>query len=219
MKNKILLLSSLFLLLPVATQCMEQVIAYKPKAMQELQNNRNIFKKRLNECDTFWLFGATSCSSRLFLACTYHQDFHKQTYREKYSHVVALQDVLDEKFFRFSNIDNLKDLSIDVLEILKEIRCDNKQYSALGSASMAENVSLQEKKEFIQKLRKLGFNPTPEDKELALVEQWERWQPMIQNIWLLRCAHNDPAIFLSQVPRDMINYISQRMLDTEESLL
>jgi hypothetical protein len=217
MKNKNLLLLPI-LLITAATHCMKKLIAYEPKTMQELQNNRDIFKKTLDDNDLFWWFGTTSCPNRYILDCTYRQGLHSQTYGKnlslcKNNLFVFLETILDEKFFKHYNIDNLKNLSSELLEILKKVRgYQDKQYSALGSATMAEKVSLQEKKVFIQKLRNLGFQPTSDDKELALVEQWER-------------CHKKLVFFLSpplseiEIPQDVTNYITLLLWQAEGSLL
>ena len=212
MKNKTLLLLPLFLLLSTATQCMEKEIIIKPETMHDIQNKRDIFKKKLDENKYFWWLGLTSCPNTFFLSCTYRQDLHKETYRKRASHIETLTLQLDEKWFRFYNIDNLHNQSADTLKILNEIRSyDDQLYSCLGSATMARDVSFEEIKQFIQKLLLLGFTPTSADKKLALLATYEEFgTSIIKKKLLLQQS--------SLMLQETVHYISLLMFNAEESL-
>ena len=207
MTNKMFTYLTLFLLLPLTTQCME-------KNHAELIKKRDEFKKELDNQQYVWWFGLTSCPNMLFVSSTYHQDLHKKTYCQVSPNLEKFKklEILDVKYFNWLNIDNLKNIKKDQLEILRGTRRNT--YSGLGSATMAEKVTFEEKQEFIQKLLDLGFIPTSEDKELALVEQWERWLPIIHKICILRYAQ-----FFIEIPCvDVTKLIEQLMLKTEKSL-
>jgi hypothetical protein len=225
MKNKKLLLSSLFLSLPVVTQCMEGnnsklIIPQQKISIHGLQEKRNEFKKKLDNNKEFWKFGLSGTGGfgqvpdDYFLSCTYHQDFHKKTYGEISNETKFYQDY-NVRCFSWYNIRGLQYIGDQYLRMVKKVRINN--YSALGSATMAEKVTFQEKQEFIQKLLALGFNPTPEDKELAIVEQWERCDALliIKTCILLK----SPLLLEMSVPQEIMQYISLLMWETEESLL
>ncbi len=218
MNNKILLSLSLFLVFPAATHCMEKEIVLKPKTMQEIKNECVKFEITLHNNYLFWWWGTTDCPNSFFLDCTYRQEFHKETYRERASHCQNLQTILDENFFRSYNIKNLSKLPADQLKILKKIRSDEDAlYSCLGSATMAQNVSFQEIKEFIQKLLNLGFAPTPNDKELAFFRKYQEFGPAIIKKMLLL---QDILLTLdTDIRQAFIKYIPLLMFEIEESLL
>lgn len=91
--------------------------------------------------------------------------------------------------------------------------------SALGVITIAPNLSLTEKKDIIQQLVFLDFKQTTiRDKELAIVEQWERWQPIIQKICLLRSAKQCNPNFLPQILPELVKHIEIFMLKTEKAL-
>jgi hypothetical protein len=217
MNKKFLFLLPLFLLLPAATQCMEKEIVIIPKTIQEIRDERDKFKKELDANKYFWWFSTTTCPNYFFLSCTYRQDLHKETYRKRASHLVPLKNILDEKWFRIYNIDELPQLPADQIQILKEVRFPDTLYSCLGSATMAENVSYQDKKQFIQKLLGLHFTPTPGDKELALLTKYEEFGPSIIKIFL----NLQNSLFLSEMdlPQEIIPLITLLMFETEKSLL
>jgi hypothetical protein len=220
MKNKIFICSALLLLLPLTTQCMEvnhtQAIISQKITISTLKTKRDEFKKTLDENHFFWWMGMTYCPNEFFLSCTYRQNFHKTTYGQRSLEKGSFPDAIrDKKFFGQFNIDELKNINnIDSkwLVTLQKTRIDD--YSALGSATMAEEVTFEEKQKFIQKLLNLGFEPTVGDRELALVERWERIESIrsiyIQKICLLISASNN-----SQVPRDLVQYILSLKFDTE----
>jgi hypothetical protein len=216
MKNKQQLLLSLFLLLPATIQCMQITntiaIVSQPKNIQELLNKRN---QLILDIEKYY-------SAQLI-------NNHFTAHRPKGRIILQSPQGITAGYLTYQQSNHANFLagctSDTLLSVYKKYRHNN-EYSFLGVATIAikdlisgQKLSYLEKKEFIQKLLICSFNPTPHDNQLALVEQWERWQPIIKNICLLRCVKNDPTSFLSQVPRDVINYISQLMLDTEESLL
>jgi hypothetical protein len=196
-----------------------EITIVKPKTIQELQTKRDEFKKKLDDNKEFWKFGVNEYwvgkqPIDYFLSCTYRQDLHKKTYG----------DISDETNFNNDsgvicfdgwNIRCLQKQPSQTLETLKKIRIKN--YSALGSATMAEKVTFQEKQNFIQKLLTLGFVSTPEDKELALVEKWERCAPSI--IKRICTFQHAPLLTEINMPKEIYPNIALLMFNTEESLL
>ncbi len=79
---------------------------------------------------------------------------------------------------------------------------------------MAEKVTFEEKQKFIQILRDLGFEPTPEDRELALVERLERIES-IKKIYPKKICLLNFIINNSQMPHELIQYIISFMFNTE----
>jgi hypothetical protein len=234
MKNKLFLHLSLFLLLPLTTHCMKrshgQITTYssstalatpsiiKPTTIKELQAKHDKFKEHLNLFyDPVNLHtNFTRAPSDLdLLLCTYKQDLHKRTCLDVlYNYLYCFARIPDENFFLNFNIDKLKKGPKQHILTLKDA-C-HRNYSVLGSATMAEEVTLQEKQEFINiLLNDLGCDkPTAGDKELALVEQWGRWLPIIKKIYLFRCVP-----FFIEIPcADVTKYIEWLMLETEKSL-
>lgn len=94
-----------------------------------------------------------------------------------------------------------------------------KGYSALGVATIEQATSYEDKNIFIQKLRKIGFEPTEQDKEIALIIKMEASEKIVKNIAHLYWIHTDPTKILSQLPKEIIHCISLRIFDTQESLL
>jgi hypothetical protein len=86
-------------------------------------------------------------------------------------------------------------------------------YSALGAATMAEGVWFEEKRTFIQKLLAAGFEPTQKDRELALVEKYERCILLRQKIYMLYYILNRQGI-----PHELIDLMAQLTFETEKSL-
>lgn len=80
------------------------------------------------------------------------------------------------------------------------------EYSALGVTTMLPNLSLQEKRNLIQKLIPLHFTPTPEDKELAFLEWWER------------TPFNKGILLQLTLPHDLLIYIATFIIDLEKPL-
>jgi hypothetical protein len=93
----------------------------------------------------------------------------------------------------------------------------NKNYSVFGIATITpQNIPFSEQKNFIQKLYMLGRKPTREDKQLALLEKWER---VLNKRLLWHCAYKDPSNIIATLPFEIMLFISQNMFDVEESLL
>lgn len=76
------------------------------------------------------------------------------------------------------------------------------------SAIAIQEISFNEKQEFIQKLQ--FVKPTDEDKKLAHNELWERRKPIITKILLIRNTNN--------LPNDVLNVIALLILQTEKPL-
>jgi hypothetical protein len=213
--NKQQLLLSLFLLLPATTQCMEITntitITPQPKNIQELLNKGD---QLVFDIEKYY---SAELINNHFI--TYRPN-SRTTLQSPHGHIAGYLTYKQSKHAGFLSGCTNKTL----LSVYKQYRHNN-EYSFLGVATIAikdltsnQKLSYLEKKDFTQKLRACGFKPTPHDKELALADQWERWQSIIKKICLLRCANNDHTIFLSQIPLDVIQYISLFMLETEEAL-
>ena len=107
---------------------------------------------------------------------------------------------------------------------------ESQQYSLAGLLTMSvkncfpcETIGYNKKKENLSRLfNDLACPPTLKDKELAIVEKWERCKDSIKNIYLFNCivnyAKQDETHCLSQIPQDLIKYISFLIFDTEELL-
>jgi hypothetical protein len=189
-----------------------------PTTIKELQIKRNKFKTSLDCYNLLCIHRDIIAYSApiSLLSYTYLQHLHKKTCLEVlyYTYLDCIESIPNENFFLHFNIDKLEKGHPKHLTTLKNARHYDGEYSALGSATMADKVSFQEKQGFIQKLLNLGFKPTKDDKELALVEQWGRWEPIIKKILLLRYAQ-----FFIEIPcTDVTKYIEWLMLETEKSL-
>lgn len=68
---------------------------------------------------------------------------------------------------------NSNDLTT-ILQHCKPSMRIKEKYSIIGAITMSPNISSSDKKEIIQNLYNRGFEATPEDKELAIVEAWEK---------------------------------------------
>jgi hypothetical protein len=99
------------------------------------------------------------------------------------------------------------------------------KYSLAGLLTMSIKncfpcpMTYQEKKERLsQFLRDFPDTATPKDKELALVEKWERCENVREkiNIFRLCCLHSKD---LSTILPEIVKFISSLMFETEESLL
>ena len=221
-----------YLCASISTQCMENTVIAKPKTVQELQNNWKILKQGLDKDQFFWHLGVYSpCHKDCFLSCTYYEYLHEKPYsyllsilkdksikKEASTTINRRLLITEEKIFRAYNINKLHELNQYDLIKFKKTRSKN-HYSPLGTAILAEKVSYSQKKEFLRKLLALGFESTPQDKELEFTEKWNRCEKIRQNIYLLYCAlAYDKEWLLLGFPQDTLKYISYYMFETEDSL-
>lgn len=215
MKNKNLFLLPLFLLFPAATQCMEQISIIKPRTMQDIRNDRDeIYQERLNTSayavyplDTI-LFQGHWANQLAILKKEQQQDcLNTEIYTQcimPQGHSLLGLATITIKSESFSD---------------KDIKARGQRKKELLAKEKPEQVSFKEKKEHIQQLCLLfKFEPKEKDKELALLEQWERWQPIIKNICHLRCAYKDHINLISEIPYDVVKYIEELMLISEKPL-
>lgn len=203
-KNQLFLLS-LFLLLPATMHCMKRSYSdmahydnsdqitkeIKSKTIKDLQKTQ----LRLHNKIKYNANNAMITPSVKITSWAIHSFFQNQ-----YSIIIAC----------FNNNPLLEKYKTDKID----------ECSLLGPATMtvydescSQKTSYHDKKVFIQKLLDRGIKPTPRDKELALVEQWQRWLPLIKRIGIFRYAD-----FLQEIPKDVIQYIEQCMLSTEQPL-
>jgi hypothetical protein len=211
MKNKILLLLPL-LLITAAAQCMEQAIISKPKTIQDIRTDRDeIYKKRFNDAATvkgpldYILFQSnwSLCLEQLKQVTTFNY--------------IELKDCLRfrEKEYSFLGLVTIAIKSEHMPDehfMMKGIHNKN-----LLNKKNPEQPSFNEKKEHIRELLLLGFKPTAKDKYFALLATYEEHGPSIINKKLL--LQNLPLLSEIEIPQEIMQYITQLMWETEESLL
>jgi hypothetical protein len=113
------------------------------------------------------------------------------------------------------NLENLK-LNSNLLIKCKEATISG--YSALGAAVVAQDIGSKEKRELIQELISLGFEPTSKDRELACLELYERSADDIKRKLVLAYGHKDQQSPLSKLPYEIIQYIGT-FVPSERSLI
>lgn len=194
---------SSFLLFSTATQCIKRDHSQitqenKPKTIQELQNE----KKELHDQLSFqWIPSRPQIHIDIAICKYPKREFqyiecnHNNT---KYSCVTT---PINESIQKLKN----------EMNYLKNGRYNG--YSALGAATIAREVSLEEKIVFIQKLLTAGFEPTQKDRELALIEKWERCTLLRQKIYMLYYILN-----VRHFPRELIHQMAQLTFETEKLL-
>jgi hypothetical protein len=171
----------------------------KLKTIKDLKNDRDELKKILD--DKWELLRTGKDYAYDFLPATaYLLCLHEKKYSEVFEQYAV--DPFLRHFYCFApyNI-HLLHLRKNRPEMIVMKNYRIKEYSALGTATMAKDASYHEKKFFIGKLRDLIFKPTPEDTELALLEKFERCAPTI-----IKQLHFFPN-FLSEMPRELIDYV------------
>jgi hypothetical protein len=221
MKNKILLLLPL-LLITAATQCMEQAIVTKPRTMQDIRNDRDeIYKERFKNG-----FYDIPLDHVLF-------QFYWSDCLEELKKQIKPQSIPT-------------DCIVCYTPYLKNcISFRKKEYSFLGLATIAikseylpneshkmtimrvknllntenpEQVPFKQKKEHIQELFKLDFEPASQDKYFAILEKWERCNALLM-IKRMCTLLKSPLLSEMNVPQEIIKFISLLMWEAEESLL
>jgi hypothetical protein len=235
------LLISLFLL-PAITQCME-MITTEPIIIQNLRKERqkihNAFDYiRKCEDNSEYNHSLYGIPEKPFGTMLYRGSMRSAgnpgslflSYIYFYNHELASAKPNPERF----TLDYLKTnghvdvgLSLPLLKLCQRINTrsifftklqpDILRYSALGIAAARPKLYLSEKKDMIQQLFELEFKPTPDDKELALLEKWERCAPLI--IKKIHSFQHAPILSEMNVPQEIIPLIASLMWDTEESLL
>ncbi|HEX4069502.1 MAG TPA: hypothetical protein VHX42_05385, partial [Candidatus Babeliales bacterium] len=200
-KNKKLLLFPLFLLLPVATQCMEQITVVKPKTMQEIREDRN----------AIYAWRTRKEMKRNSCYCGFDEYFFQNYWT--------------------SSLNELTEYSCnDYKNFKKYLKCNHEGdpyegYSALGIAAMAiknkkslkqhyfkntnsfnnktnVEISFKEKKTYIKDLMDFGFQLTEKDKEVDMLNAYE--QAIATKLFLQRSQ------FLSKIelPQEIVDHIA-----------
>ena len=209
MKNKNLLLLSLFLFLPAATQCMKRPCSQitglddnsQQITIQNLKNEHDELKAILKKEAGHW--------KEIYLMI-----------RGFYPIVKSSIWVYPGRRFYPSFLKSMPSLKPHIY----------KGYSALGAAMMAsarekhdymekndyQELNFQEKKEFIKGLLACKYIPTEKDKKLAQLVYEKHKSTTSKKRLLLQYSQ-----FLSkmEIPQDIINLISLFILETEELLL
>jgi hypothetical protein len=213
-QHKISLLLPL-LLLPAATQCMEQIIIHKPKTIQDIRNERNkIYEKILtNERDK-------QLNSEYYDKHFYNKDLLDNIFFPNESNPPKSKDELS--LFQRFYFKKLSCLSLSIIAIQRpKFVADYDIWGQQCNWHLIQNpkqAPFDVKKENIQSfLTTTDLKPTTKDKELALLEKWERCTPIIIKSYL-NLQH---SFFLSEmkIPQEIIPLITLLMWDTEESLL
>jgi len=88
-------------------------------------------------------------------------------------HYMLMWDPNIDGFHSIYQAKNSSDLTTIIQHCNPSMRI-KENYSIIGVIAMAPNISLSDKEKFIQDLHNRGFEATPEDKELAIVEAEKR---------------------------------------------
>lgn len=192
----------LFLVFSAATQCMKRATVSKPLTLQDIQNDRtSLIKWSISTQAYEYQSRETSCINYIVFQNNWPY-FYKQisdhTKKEKYKHCLTGRGYLNFCPQGYSC------LGLTTIAIISSTKRDSAPFVL--------------KKKLIDKLMSLHFIPTSKDKEFAIIEQWDRWQPMIHKICLLRSAHNDPINVVSLFPYEIIHHIEFLLLNTEQAL-
>lgn len=158
----------------------------KPLDIKDLQNKRDELQKKL----ALEVLHHLSCGDKrgetLFLLYAYNHEYEK------------IAPLIKENKYMINLI-------------------TSKNYSAMGIATITpHNIPFVEQQKFIEKLRILGCKPTQEDKQLALLNRWEK---AFNKRILWHYAHKDPSNIIATLPLDILLLISHNMFNVEESLL
>jgi hypothetical protein len=130
-----------------------------------------------------------------------------------------LQYIYYRKFHESENeYFNLNCLKSNANLLLQCKQATIENYSALGAAVIAKDVDSEEKRELIEKLISMGFEPTLKDKELAYLELYERSSDDIKRKLMLAYGHNNQQSPLSKIPHEIVRYIGT-FVSNERSLI
>ncbi|HEX4068909.1 MAG TPA: hypothetical protein VHX42_02325 [Candidatus Babeliales bacterium] len=239
MNNKQLFLLPLFLFVSTTIQCIitvgiqsiDQTTVAKPKTIQEIQNDReNIYKKRTRYLSEYPL-------AYFLLQCEWDNFFSKLIDEEKSYNFCAcnlmLHKIKEKKGYSF--------LGLTAIALNNHAIPHNSfatSYNLEKIFHSKNQASFHAKKEYIQLLLPIAYKmealckvkitPTPEDKEFALLEKWERCAPLIikkihsfQHIPLLseiQKERKEAGQETALMQQNFIRYISLLMWKLEESL-
>lgn len=182
---------------------MEQAIVTKPKTIQELQKDRtHIYQKKLSDPSTaqypsdYILFQENWLKFHKLLKTGDHAQNYESFNFEGCSFLglatIALQSKKNDNEY----------ITVTIMRKKKLLNTKN-----------PIQVPFKEKKECIQTLQNIvHFNPTPKDKEFALLEKWERCYPK----YILLRHH--PLIPELTIPSEIIQIIKSLIWDSEKSL-
>ncbi|HLW73328.1 MAG TPA: hypothetical protein VKR54_04750 [Candidatus Babeliales bacterium] len=201
LSNRIFLL--FFLLFSTATQCMKRndsknIETNELKTIQQLQSEKILLSSQLS-CR--WIFCLPQVHIDIAICKYPKKEFRYTEFNHKNKKYICTTTPMSE------SIENLK----NNMNNLKNNRYNG--YSALGAATIAQDVSPEEKRTFIQKLLDAGFEPTQKDRELALVEKYERCTLLRQKIYMLYYI-----LKIQRIPRELRDLMAQLTFETEESL-
>lgn len=242
MKSKKLFLPSIFLLLlfPAATQCMEKEIV-QPPTMQEIRDDRNtIYEQRFSyQRSICWpldlaLFQENWKDTLDFLENgksmglnTSHDVLKEQVQKLNYGDNKLIFEILhNPKFYAppYSPYE-CSALGFATIAIKKErihsdtpiLRGRRKEFFQNKQAQIQALFS--EKKAYIKKLISFDIEPTPNDRELALLTTYEEFGAAIIAKKLLLQQYAS-SLLLSEIhiPQDILNDILLLMFKTESLL-
>jgi hypothetical protein len=223
MKNKMLFLLPLFLF-TTTTQCMKRSFSQitltndTPQQIKKKVQEKTIHDLKL-ERDTLKEIIERNRWDKVDYCRPLYTCIHPQ---QKYTYAYLISNMFNPRdYFETEPLDRRYAPISCSITLLKDIHYQEalyQDYSALGAASMAEGISFQQKKEFMQRLQKAGCIATYSDKKFITLELWERRYalPLIPTICALQ---QSPLFSKTNVPQDIINYITLLMWETEESLL
>lgn len=119
---------------------------------------------------------------------------------------------------RYHNKYTLEEYRYNEASFLGIVACSIHAYQFDKDRKCFKDASFLEKKKVVTHLLSCGLEPTQKDKQFALVEKYNRSQPLMRKIYLCLSSQQNHSSILSQMPQKLIKYISYLMFDTEESL-
>jgi hypothetical protein len=177
----------------------------KQLSVQELKNNRDelinkIIKQKITYQDHNYNLITSPAPPWLYLSVAYYPT--KETLYISQDTLNSILPLIQWDQAHFTTVYGLKN-----------IRLNN--YSALGIITIAHETTDAQKKELIKKMLTASYKPTAQDKEFALLDQYERCEKYIQNIMLLTWFIHDNILLF---PRDIIKHIALTVFNLEEPL-